>query len=683
MSNFGGFSTNKDLGNWLQANSVDFTSMVVSYSALLKPYTSKLDEVIRIAQRQVYPRIGLILSAAKNADNTYLFADSTDTTDMNKLYENVVSLMTSEGSPFSEGITNVASCLTAAILIKQLPINSDIKNIDLGNDLEKGAIADLDRIIHLYKDSKIADSLNVSVQGININQTTIYVALDINKATLPATYFDVAPVEQAVQIETAYPSANVTCLETLSIPNSKVAFGWYYISSTEGESKDASGNAVLVVKPPIENAFFVRNGYTADDLVEILAEELNSLTLQADANIISSPNRGELSLKNVALPKKKLYDSADATYDKKVAIFKLLQQVNYLSFDARRMSTIVSRELIILRFFSADKVSLASQSLASALPSSTVYTYQGDWNAATEYAVGDVVDLGSSSVYCCILAGNVGKNPGSPTNVAYWRRIYSEAGDLIPRRNLCDGFIDGLVYGLSPSYTFLDKRGPKSLTLKVEKATVKSVTTADNSAATTEDKYTADTFYFRMQDGALGLTGDMRVRVSSTNLADFPEIAPLLAADGSLRIPLTGFTSAEDAALEVLKALYKIGQYTDVLGGLVQPAALQLTAFKKTQGEVKEVIDILQLPDGLEVATGIPSTVKTEYRARPRSLIITAQSIKDNLINTKSDSLADNKDYGVASTAKGQKSQRIQNVYDRLDFLKNMNRYPRDNRNAF
>lgn len=682
MSNFGGFATNRDLSTWLQANSVDFAAMVVSYSSLLKPYLTKLDELTRVTQRQVYPRIGLILAAAKNADNTYLFADSTDTTDMNKLYENVISLMTAEGSPFSEGITNVAACMTAAILIKQLPINSDIKNIDLGNELEKGAIADLDRIVHLYRDT-VADSLSVNVKGIEVNQTTIYVALDINKNTLPASYFDVAPVDQAIQIETAYPAANVTCLETLNIPSSKVAFGWYYISSTEGESKDSSGNSVLVVKPPIENAFFVRDGYTPDDLVEILAEELNSLTLQADANIISSPNRGELSLRNVALPKKKLYDSADNTYDKKTAIFKLLQQVNYLSFDARRMSTIVSRELIILRFFSADKVNLASQSLASALPSSTVYTYQGDWNAAIEYTVGDVVDLGSNSVYCCILTGNLGKNPSSPTNVAFWRRIYSEAGDLIARRNLCDGFIDGLVYGLSPSYTFLDKRGPKSLTLKVEKATVKSVTTADSSATATEDKYTADTFYFRMADGALSLTGDLRIRVSSTNLADFPEIVPLLAADGSLKIPLTGFTSAEDAALEALKALYKIGQFTDVLAALVQPAALQLTAFKKTQGEIKEVIDILQLPDGLEVATGIPATVKTEYRARPRSLIITAQSIKDNLINTTSDSLPNNKDYGVASTAKGQKSQRIQNVYDRLDFLKNMGRYPRDNRNAF
>ena len=100
MATFGGFASQPDIRQFLMSQMADFVEMVRSYSILLR--ASKDSQVINVAQVQAYPRIGLILSAAKNLDNTYLFSDASDPTNLLLLYQNVVNLMISMDSPFSE-----------------------------------------------------------------------------------------------------------------------------------------------------------------------------------------------------------------------------------------------------------------------------------------------------------------------------------------------------------------------------------------------------------------------------------------------------------------------------------------------------------------------------------------------------------------------------------------------------
>ena len=642
-NSFGGFSGNPDIENFLISIETDFVNMVISHSVVLKDYQRKSNEVLEIAKRQVYPRIGLRLSSAKDKDNTPLFAstpfsqsqlasDGYDTV-RTGLYENVLRLITDETSPLSQGITNVAASLTAAILIRSIPINNDIKNIDLGNEIEKRAFEDLDRIVEIFK-LDTPTNIPVDLPGAGLSKQSIYISLDIDKTTLPATWFNVNPVDERIIIENTQPNSNVRPLDYLSIPSDKVAFGWYFVSGTEFESivpnpDNTNGTTTaLTIYPPKEGAFLVKDGYGADDIISILSDYLNEAGLERDTNVIASPNSGELTLGYVTLSKKKLYpDEVNKIFDRKVVSFRMQQRVNSLTFDARRVSSVVSRELIILRFFTLDKVVLAQKKVESTVDFNNIFiSYTGAWDSITSYAQGEIVDLNSNS-YLAKLS-STGANPlGDLIN---WIPLYSDAEDLIPFKVAAQDYIEGLLYGLNKSYSYLDKKGPKSVLLAVENGNLKVINPNSTSSNPTNN-YVIDTFYFRLAEGIFSVTGTLKIRVASTKLIDVPEIFSFLnPVDQTLDIVLEN-ASAEEAAVEVLKAIHLISQYTDVLSALVYPYALQFTAFKRTKEEVKEVIDILQVPSGLEIATGSSGLEKTPYRSKPRSLIVEATLIPSSL----------------------------------------------------
>ena len=675
-NSFGGFSGNSDIEDFLSSIQSDFVSMVTSNSVILNSYQSKQDEVIRIASKQVYPRIGLRLAAAKNIDNSPLFstlnytqsqlASVANSNARLGLYENVVTLMTDVSSPYSEGITNVAASLTAAILIKSIPINNDIKNIDLGDGIEKNAFADLDRIINLYKDGSVSNIDPTSLPI--ITEESLYISLDLDKTTLPASYFNVGSVNEIINIEKSQPSANVRTLDRLTIPSNKLAFGWYFISGTEYEDVNSTDTDSLVPKvtvmPPLEGAFLVNNNDTSEDIVSNLADELNDAGLSRNTNIIVSPNLGFLTTNSLSLSKKKLYpDEVDKTYDKKVASFKVQTKLDYLTFTPRRRSSIVNRELIILRFFTLDKVILANYKLAALSEfTGTTFTYNNSWSNSTLYTKGQIVDY-NNKVYVC-KQNSTNNNPSTATT--YWIPLYATTDELTTYKGIAQDYIEGLVYGLTNNFTTLDKKGPKSILLDVEKGDLKVI--SSNSKVGKETN-TINTFYFKLSDSLMLVNGILKIRVASTKLLDVPEIFSFLnPVDKTLDISFINAT-AEEVALEVLKAIYQISQYTDILSALVYPNALELTAFKRTKEEVQEVIDIIQVPNGLDVATGTSIIEKTPYKNKARSLVIEAIVIPSQL---RRHALIDN---GSATKANGgqvvllQEDKTLQTVKDKLNFL--------------
>ena len=222
------------------------------------------------------------------------------------------------------------------------------------------------------------------------------------------------------------------------------------------------------------------------------------------------------------------------------------------------------------------------------------------------------------------------------------------------------------MYGLTNSFTNLDKKGPKSILLDVEKGDLKIVSSTSN---VTKDTNSINTFYFKLSDSSVLVSGVLKLRISSTKLLDVPEIFSFLnPIDKTLDITLTNAT-ADDVALEILKAVYQTSQYTDVLSALVYPYALEFTAFKRTKEEVQEVIDIVQVPSGLDVATGSSIVEKTPYKNKARSLVINAivipsqlrrHALIDNGSGTKANS-------GQVVLLKEDKS--LQAVKDKLNFL--------------
>lgn len=676
VNSFGGFSGNSDIEAFLNSIATDFVTMVTSNSVILESYQRKPNDVINIAIRQVYPRIGLRLSAAKNLDNTPLFATLPFTQSQlaspgndglrNTLYENIIRVMTDITSPYSQGITNVAASLTAALLIKSIPINNDIKNIDLGDGIEKRAFEDLDRIVELYKGNELANPLTNLDTQLSLQQS-IYISLDIDKITLPSTWFNIGGLDERIVIEQSHPSANVRTLDSLTIPSDKLAFGYFFLSGTEFESVSTNDTGSLTpdltIFPPLEGAFLVNSGNTSEDIITNLADNLNDAGLSRDTNIIAAPNIGTLISTSVSTFKKKLYpNEIDKTYDRKPVSFRLQPRIDYLSFSPRRKSSIVNRELIILKFYTLNKVTLAQTKLLTPDFTGVTFTYIGNWSDLTTYNVGEIVDFGSR-VYVC---KQTSTDNIPSTSLDYWISLYTDTDELANYRQVSQEYIEGLVYGLENDFTKLDKLGPRSILLDIKEGNLKVIGSSKDASTIGS---LINTFYFKLAEGFTSVSGILKIRCASTKLIDVPEIFSFLnPLDKTLDINLVNAT-AEDVALEVLKAIYQISQYTDVLSVLVYPHALQFTAFKRTKEEVKEVIDILQVPAGLEVATGTSLIEKTPYKNKARSLIVDAVLIPSALrINPKLDDSNGNGNVGGQKVSL-KENQALQAVKDKLNFI--------------
>lgn len=618
VNTFGGYSfgTDESIGAYLSANQVGFIDMVVSHNLLLSSYKTKeekKDELIRIAQRQAYPRIGMILASAKDNDNSFLFADETGSYE--SIYTNVIDILTSPTSPFSEGIAGVAARYTAAILIGYININSDIKNLDLSKHIELEATKDLERIIELIK---IAEISTIKTTRLPIIKDTgdgksFYLALDIDKTTLPSNYFDVGLANEIVYLEDQYPDSHVSTIESLTIADSDFAFGHLFFSTMELET--------TTIPYSVQETFLINNGSTQLEVITKLAEVINQVTLGLEAgdlvksNILAAPNKGELKVSSVLIPKSKLYDNLGNSFDRKLAEFGLSQQISEVNFNTRRQDPVVSYELIILTFYTIS----ASEVAASQLGTDVTWSYIGVWDNLTTYNKGDIVTYNDYR-YACIVNGTT----VDPTDFNNWTLLLPVKEDLIPLIPKATNGIEGLIYGTKSNYLDLSKEGPCSLTLVVNENKVSS-SAATPVTGTEETEFIANTFYFK---ALAPISGELKVRISSTNLSVVTELLPLLDAEGNLVITLDNDT-AETTALKFLKAIYSISQPTEVLGALVYPYAVQMTSFKESLEEVKEVIDILAVPPGLLIATGTPSHVKTDYYNHPRSVIIPITKMKD------------------------------------------------------
>lgn len=616
MSLFGGYSfgTDESIEAYLTNNQIGFIDMVISHNLLLASYKreDKQAEVIRIAQRQAYPRIGMILSSAKDNDNTFLFADETNS--IASIYLNVIALMTSPESPFAEGLADIAARYTAAILIGYININSDIRNVDMSNHIEEEATRDLERIIELIRVTDSAITQTATEQNTQEEELppSFFIALDINKVTFPETYFDTGFADEIVIINEVFPNAQIQQLNTLTVPKGFISYGYIYFSSLE--------NSASTIPLSVQETFLVNTGDDALTIINKISQIINQNTIGLQtgdlikSNLLAAPNKGELVTETTSLAKNRLYPIQGNPFDNKIAQFNINRRVTQIGFRPRRQDPTVNYELIILGFYTAPVELVAREQVNN----NYTWSYQGDWEAGF-YNQGDIVFYEEFHYACTATSTN-----NIPTNFNDWVVLLPDKTSLIPILNDSINGIEGLIYGTKKEYLKLDSKGPSSLTIVVDENRVTAANSTPPGGDPEEQEFVANTFYFRT---LAPVTGELKVRVSSTNLADKIELLPLLDGDGNLVINLLNDT-AEDVALKFLKGIYGISQPTEVLGALVYPNAVQMTSFKESEEEIREVIDILEVPPGLLIATGTPSFVKTDYFNNPRSVIIPITKIR-------------------------------------------------------
>lgn len=275
-----------------------FIESVRSYSILMKANSVSVsdDEIRSIALNHSYPRIALILASTKDKDGNPALGGIGATQDYSLQYIEVLRLLVSP--PYRDDIHRIAAQLTAAQLIKQLPLNSSLQFFNLGVQLEEQAIKDLERI---------AGSVSISTPPETLAHT-LYIAGSAPFSVAEA----VAPNE-------------------LIVPVGHIPYCWYYLTTTSDRGIINSSSDLIRFGP----------NTPLSDVVNTISLVVNEACINVDANILASPNR----------------HSTKYTFDQGRSISYNLYGLTLASRGQRKYS---SNDVLMLRFFcvSEDQVGL-------------------------------------------------------------------------------------------------------------------------------------------------------------------------------------------------------------------------------------------------------------------------------------------------------------------------------------
>ena len=576
-------------------DTVNFIKLVRPLCVLTQGSSFITDDDILFQGYNQFNNIGLVLSAAKDKDNTQLFKIPTT-------YQAVLGLMTN--SEYSSGLVNVAAELTAANIIRSLPLNDSLKLIERGNTLETRAYSNLDRIIFLYT-SASAVSTNVSISTSN---DFFFFSPDIDRTTLLDSQFDVGLETESVKL------TGVKTVKTLSVDPNQVSFIYYNILKSEPGT------------PPLlnEGITIVNNGQDIENFIYQLSSDINTLCTNVYStgtatypfsNLIAEPTRTQNIDSTISIKKSNFYTNT-ATFLNKTATFTLRTFSVYLEFAARRLSTTISREAITIRPLTIHKAALL-----------TPYTsYKGIYSTTTLYSLNDVV-INNNIGYKVILAS---PPTNSITNTTYWQQLdvsnvsYTSNDLLVRKSTYIKNYVDGLLIGKQTSnyfnYQSLQLEGPLSAIIDVNKGTVSSASATTTGSTSIDHKVEIDTFYFSYSNPLTPYctsAGTLLFRIS-TLFEDVPWI--------SINIELGD--QPEDVAFKLLQGIleYRVEQDTKVVGAQIYKDAVYINAYKITNPEVRVVVDIkFENVEGITVASyyHLVAPAITSYATAPRSVAVT------------------------------------------------------------
>ena len=576
-------------------DTVNFIKLVRPLCVLTQGSSFITDDDILFQGYNQFNNIGLVLSAAKDKDNTQLFKVPTT-------YQAVLGLMTN--SEYSSGLVNVAAELTAANIIRSLPLNDSLKLIERGNTLETRAYSNLDRIIFLYT-SASAVSTNVSISTSN---DFFFFSPDIDRTTLLDSQFDVGLETESVKL------TGVKTVKTLSVDPNQVSFIYYNILKSEPGT------------PPLlnEGITIVNNGQDIENFIYQLSSDINTLCTNVYStgtaaypfsNLIAEPTRTQNIDSTISIKKSNFYTNT-ATFLNKAATFTLRTFSVYLEFAARRLSTNVSREAITIRPLTIHKAALL-----------TPYTsYKGTYSTTTLYSLNDVV-ISNNIGYKVILAS---PPVNSITNTTYWQQLnvsnvsYTSNDLLVRKSTYIKNYVDGLLIGKQTSnyfnYQSLQLEGPLSAIIDVNKGTVSSASATTTGSTSIDHKVEIDTFYFSYSNPLTPYctsAGTLLFRIS-TLFEDVPWI-PINIELGD---------QPEDVAFKLLQGIleYRVEQDTKVVGAQIYKDAVYINAYKITNPEVRVVVDIkFENVEGITVASyyHLVAPAITSYATAPRSVAVT------------------------------------------------------------
>lgn len=313
-------------------DSPSFYERVRQYSLIINESISNV--VIRdITLNESIPRIVFRLSFAKDKAGYPIFKGVSS--NIENLEFIVYSLLTS--SIFIDNFIRLASCYTASKLIRSIPLNGDLKLLDVANTLEKEANEEISLVIGVLSEDS-TKYINESLlqlsnrEGkLSLSSTpSFFISQEIDYSSIPPNAFDLV-VDDIARIN------NVKSQSSISIPIGFNAYCLFTLTSNK-ENRLYEELVELEDKEDIDSIV-----YKLGTLFNLAYKNLNS-------NLLCTTNIDNTKAIELKYLKQELYPSS-STNNYKQLVFILSTKVHFLNFTARELSSSINREFISIVFF--------------------------------------------------------------------------------------------------------------------------------------------------------------------------------------------------------------------------------------------------------------------------------------------------------------------------------------------
>ena len=680
----------------------DFAKLVRTASVLIKSNgTVSYEDIRRTTPGEVHT-IFLRIAAGRNADNNWLYTA-----------DDVIAMMTPDGSGggtqdrynmYGTALRWAAAKLVASHLLATIPLQSNLKFYDVAKDLKETAIEDIERIIKLL-DNDVARPAEDSSgeQG----QLTLYIAHDLDLSTIPESAFNIPdPVNSNIPLSQStgptYENAidlkdSVFTYQGVDIFPGQTGFCYFYMT---GQAIDADKDAILSaadvrnsssVSYKIEDAFEIPNGANIDTIITLLSDNINTKTLEVlpnnvIGNILVGPERGLNKADLQSALKGELYPQTTSLKTRR-ATFNLAYRTNKLNFQVRRSSTKVTAELLTVMFYTVDTtdwdsysgVSVASISLQELRNRSSLGITGLIYGQTERYSA-----LASTSPFSVLL--QVDKGNVIPVSIQDDELEDGQNPDLAADGSLLP--VDTFYFHGENNHTGFSK----NLVLRVSSTAYGAATPALIEVDLTNPPILPRPGAGTAIDENDELIGpwdppncigeEVAARVTEAiyqytrvvnNDTDENNNTNVLAVNlGEYNLQALGINQTSQQAFEIdLRPdnanTPEIEYRMDFDAGRVQ-----IVGFKYKSREFKIVVDIVQIPPELWVATGNYRSRRTMWvKGKARSI-----TIETKVLNPASDTVAEtisqqlNSVRASVSEAPASKSPLLQSVYDKRKLLR-------------
>jgi hypothetical protein len=714
------------LGNFTTVEAEpEFAKKVRLASVLLKGNSPISYTDIRRATEAAYHKIGLRIGTAKYSNTRENFQWTE---------EDIIAMVTPAGAAastssitrlgaFSGGIEWAAANLAASFLIRNIPLSSTLKFVEVAEELQKSATEDIDRIIQLINSSvgnaRSTDDTDTNTKG----QAYLYIAHSLDLNTIPEVLFntpdkDSTPPTYILPVDldapTLTPPVEVETVDTLTVPINTVGICYFYMTgqtftadqdlinsraygSLEGDPQNSKS-----VSYKIEKAFKVLDHnqiVNIDEVITLIADEINSETLSVTgnnvANILTAPDRGPYRTTLESAAKRELYPLTTSLKNRK-ATFSLYHRINKLSFDVRRYSNKSDTEILTLAFYT--------------VPLTAWNAYEGNANAdprllRSSGSIGiEGLIFGSQNSYSSLnnnvpYSALLNVDKGNLAVVSIASDGPGQGGGLNPTDNLANSdasnIIDTLYFAYDdPSITTLTVQPfASNLILRVTSTSYIQAIPLDIEVDLISQPFTnpyssinanpsielsiGEQIANRVVDAIYQFTKQTNATVSKDNsnilgvlLGDYQRITTVVNSTlGTAKeIPLEVYIdpqSSVDVQTNFSSIQENSSTYRDSLAGRVQ-----IVAFRYRDEEYKVVLEVLSIPNNLWIATGNYILRRTQWAlGRRRTISIETKVLNSSTVDVETKSEELNSVKASVSKVEASKSKLLQSVYDKRSLL--------------